>query len=189
MPLFITSTDVRSPKVAQMRAHPSVEIVWWMEGSQDQFRIAGHVELVTSPIHNRAPGTLFPSGSALSQLHSTGAEGEDGNDKGPYDWEKKRREVFDAMRPTMRATWARPVAPGSVIDSYDVPKDWTREVPSLEDAKTEEDKKNWHTAFTNFAMMLIEPSHIDWVQMGEKPNRRTLFTLTEGKWKEEILAP
>ena len=56
----------------------------------------------------------------------------------------------------------------------------------------EEDKKKWHEALANFAMVLIEPMQIDWVQLGEKPNRRTLFTRTgdeEYQWKEEILAP
>ena len=90
----------------------------------------------------------------------------------------------------MRATWARPVAPGSVLESYDVPNQWSREVPATTEANSEEEKKQVQDALHNFAVVLVEPFKVDWVQLGEKPNRRTVFTRNdEDKWDEEIAAP
>ncbi|KAJ3549536.1 hypothetical protein NM688_g5165 [Phlebia brevispora] len=194
VPLLITSTDVRSPKAEQMLFNTAVEIAWWMEGSMDQFRISGRAFIIPGPDHPQY-STAFShieKSAILSTLTSSGETNSDSTSgSNEFDFEQKRREIFDAMRPAMKATWYRPVAPGSVIASYDVPKGWSREVPTLEEAKTEEDKKKWHDALANFAMLLIEPTKIDWVQLGEKPNRRTLFTRTDSGdgWKEEILAP
>ena len=97
------------------------------------------------------------------------------------------------MKPAMKASWCAPVAPGSAIPSYDEPSKWPREVPNFEDLKSEEDKKNYETALGNFAMVVLEPRKVDWVQLGERPNRRTIFT-SEGfghevNWLEQISAP
>ena len=39
-------------------------------------------------------------------------------------------------------------------------------VPPEEEAKSEEDKKNYQTALNNFALMLAEPVDIDWCALG-----------------------
>ena len=48
-------------------------------------------------------------------------------------------------------------------------------------------------ALGNFAMVIFEPTQVDWVQLGEHPNRRTLFTRKDEQggthWVEEILVP
>jgi pyridoxamine 5'-phosphate oxidase len=192
LPLFITSSDVRAPKVVQMLSNTTVEVCWWMEGSQDQFRILSKALVVPPPDHplREVQSEL----AALKVLDEVGEEREDGRDQdGKFDWEKKRREVFEGMKPAMKASWCSPVAPGTPIPSYDEPSKWPREVPNLEDLKTEEDKKNYEFALSNFALVVFEPLNIDWVQLGEHPNRRTLFTrkgaVEDVKWDEEIVAP
>ncbi|KDO34769.1 hypothetical protein SPRG_00830 [Saprolegnia parasitica CBS 223.65] len=40
-------TDARSAKVAQLQANPACEVAWWLPQNGEQFRIAGHVQLVT----------------------------------------------------------------------------------------------------------------------------------------------
>ena len=191
-PLLITSTDVRSPKVTQMLSNPTVEIAWWMEGTMDQFRLTGRAFVVTAPDHSlhSVASDQLARGSGLALLAENGAE--DDESGGKFDWEKKRQEVYDDMRPAMKATWARPVAPGAIIESYDVPKQWPRDVPSRSEIKTDEDKQKWEAALANFAMVLVEPTRADWVQLGEKPNQRTFFTRTDDavhEWIEEISAP
>ena len=189
IPLLITTSDIRSPKVTQIVDNPNVEIVWWLDGSMDQFRVGGRAFVIPAadhPLHDTA-FTKIHRRLPLAILHSMG---EEGGPDGKLDWERKRREVFDSLKPAMRATWARPVAPGSIIESYDVPNQWAREVLSSEEVKSEEDKKKWEEAYFNFAVILVEPFKIDWVQLGEKPNRRTIFTRNdEDKWDEEIAAP
>lgn len=197
LPLFVTSSDVRSPKVVQMLSNSTVEVCWWMEGSNDQFRIQAKAFVVPSPDH--ALRDVAPQLFATRALDEAGEEREDGESlkrtDGKYDWEKKRREMFEAMKPPMKASWCAPLAPGSPIASYDVPtkEKWPTEVPNLKDLKTEEDKKNYEFALSNFAMVIFEPARIDWIQLGESPNRRTLFVrkdFADGfEWEEQILAP
>jgi pyridoxamine 5'-phosphate oxidase len=197
LPLLVTSSDVRAPKVTQMFSNTSVEICWWMEGSQDQFRISGKATVVPPP--DNALHNLMPSSNslALSELNSSGeAERDDGSEcrlLGKYDWEKKRKEVFEGMKPAMKASWLTPKAPGSQMSSYDEPNTWRTEIPSFNELKTEEEKANYAFALDNFAMIVIEPLKIDWVQLGEHPNRRTLFTRKDESggsiWVEDILVP
>ncbi|KAI9067180.1 hypothetical protein FKP32DRAFT_1564218, partial [Trametes sanguinea] len=105
-----------------------------------------------------------------------------------FDWEAQRRELFAKMSPGMRASWCVPGAPGSVLESYEEQKAWPRKVP--QDPETEEDRKNEETALKNFALMLIEPVSVDWVELGVQPNRRTVFTRREdGVWTEQLAIP
>ncbi|KAI0640261.1 hypothetical protein C8Q77DRAFT_1069981 [Trametes polyzona] len=179
LPLLVTSTDARSPKVSQIRANQRVELAWWMEGSQDQFRISGFAHVFPSP---SAPGdasrpTPIPAEAiALKTLEQQG-----------FDWDKKRIEVFNKMNPGMRASWCAPQPPGSAIASYEEQKAWPREVP--QEPESEEDKKNAETAQTNFALMLFEPVEVDWVALGIQPNRRTVFTRDGEKWNEQLVTP
>lgn len=169
-----------------------------MDGSQDQFRISGKACVVPPPDNPFHTMTLIPRSLATSALDEGGeAEREDSGDgrdaQGKYDWEKKRKEAFEAMKPEMKASWCSPVAPGSQTPSYDEPNKWPSSIPNLKDLKTDADRKNYETALSKFSMIIIEPLQIDWVQLGEKPNRRTLFTRRDEQhgshWSEEILAP
>lgn len=194
--MLVTSSDVRTPKIVQMLSNSSVELAWWMEGSQDQFRISGKARIVPAPdtaFHNMT-STLHSLGTA--SLNEGGeAERDDGggcrDSQGKYDWEKKRKEVFEAMKPGMKATWCAPAAPGSRISSHDEANKWRCTGPYLNEIKTDEERKNYETALSNFAMVVIEPTQVDWVQLGEHPNRRTLFTRKDEQdrshWVEEIL--
>ena len=49
LPLLITSTDIRSPKVVQISANNHVELAWWIEPTKEQFRISGVVHLIPEP--------------------------------------------------------------------------------------------------------------------------------------------
>jgi hypothetical protein len=89
----------------------------------------------------------------------------------------------------MRATWCRP-PPGNLLKGgYEEMNDWPTKVPKPSDAKTEKEKKLAELAFSNYAIIVIEPLHVDWVQMAIKPNRRTFFTREGIDWKEEIVVP
>ncbi|EKM61832.1 uncharacterized protein PHACADRAFT_248698 [Phanerochaete carnosa HHB-10118-sp] len=197
LPLLVTSSDVRAPKIVQMLSNATVELCWWMEGSNDQFRIQAKAFVVSPPDH--ALRSVSPQLFAAQALDEAGEEREDGENMrapdGKYDWERKRREVFEAMKPQMKASWCAPLTPGSPMASYDVPtkEHWPTEVPNFEDLKTHEDRKNYGLTLSNFAMIVFEPARVDWVQLGESPNRRTLFTrkdFADGfEWEEQIVVP
>ncbi|KAK7695208.1 hypothetical protein QCA50_002398 [Cerrena zonata] len=189
VPVLLATTDVRAAKVTQSLSNSVAELAWWLEGSQDQFRIAGKVTIIPAPSHPFHTMNAIPKGSAIHFLD----EGGDKDHPGKYDWEKKRREVYDSMSPYLKASWTRP-PPGSAINSYDDAKAWPQKLPKLGEAESEEDKRNAEIAFGNFALVLIEPHEIDWIQLGIFPHQRTRFTrlTNEGngdEWKEEIQVP
>ena len=177
-PLLITSTDVRSPKIQQIAHADTVELVWWIDATSDQFRISGPARIFA------APGYVSPISEPLRAAPDcAGIEASD------IDWEAKRRELFDAVSQQMRATWCRP-PPGSPLQGgYKGMNDWPVEVPKPSEAKTEGEKELAELALNNYALIVIEPMYIDWVQMALKPNRRTFFTREGSDWKEEIVVP
>ncbi|KAF7367448.1 Pyridox-oxase-2 domain-containing protein [Mycena sanguinolenta] len=174
-PLLLATTDVRTPKTAQMIANPHVQIVWWIDGSQEQYRIAGTAHIIPSPghvLHKHFLHTIQPF-----------SEGE------TYDWEAKRIEVFKSMSPMMKASWCRPT-PGSRLEGgEDEAKKWPTE---LEEPKPgdEEGKRLWEMSLSNFALVIVEPQDVDYIELKPIPNRRTRFWRpSEGVWNEEALVP
>jgi pyridoxamine 5'-phosphate oxidase len=178
VPLLLTTTDIRTPKTSQIRDNPNVEITWWIFGTQEQFRIAGRAHVIPAPNHpsyNPKIGT----GVALDALRDE-----------RFDWEAKRKEVFNEMSEYMKASWCRPT-PGSRLDSPDDANSWPQKLPKLGEAKTDEDKKNLEMALGNFALVVIEPAEVDYVELGLTPNRRSKF-VRKGKeegWDEEAQVP
>ncbi|KAI0779000.1 hypothetical protein BD413DRAFT_513491 [Trametes elegans] len=179
LPLLISATDVRTPKVSEIRANQRVEIAWWFGNTIDQFRLSGFVHLIPAP---NAPGdasrTPIPEGAAA--LRALEAQG--------FDWEEKRLEVLKGMGPTLRGGWlAVPKAPGTPLASDDERKDWPRSVPL--EPKTEEDEKHLERARSNFSLLVIEPIRVDWAELAVSPNRRYVFTRDGEKWSEQLVVP
>ncbi|KAJ7762352.1 pyridoxamine 5'-phosphate oxidase-domain-containing protein [Mycena maculata] len=173
-PLLLSTTDVRTPKTSQMIANPHVQIVWWIAGTQEQYRIAGRSHIVPAPGH------------ALHRhfTHTVGAL----SDGVKFDWEAKRIAVFKSMSPVMKASWCRPV-PGSRLEGgQDEAKKWpvTIEEPKPGDAEA---KRLWDMSLSNFALVIIEPQDVDYVELAPVPNQRTRFWRTGGVWNEEALVP
>ncbi|KAJ7201397.1 hypothetical protein GGX14DRAFT_371377 [Mycena pura] len=174
-PLLLATTDVRSPKTAQLIANPHVQVVWWIEGVQEQYRIAGRAHIVPAPKH-----------SLYRQFMHNISQFSEGN---LFDWDAKRIEVFKSMSAFMKASWCRPV-PGSRLEGgQEEAKKWP---VTLEDPKEgdEEGKRLWEMSLRNFALVVIEPQDIDYVELEPIPNRRTRFWRTAGGiWNEEELVP
>ena len=170
-----------------------------MEGSQDQFRITGKAIVITSPDDALKDVASGNTGVSLARvaLDESGEDdrkdGTDGRTLDKYDWEKKRKEVFETMDPVLKGTWCAPKVPGSKMASYDEPNAWPNKVANVDDLKTAEEKRNYELSLSNFALILIEPTEVDWVQLGEQPYRRTLFTRKDEAggsfWAEDILVP
>ncbi|EEB90103.1 hypothetical protein MPER_11737 [Moniliophthora perniciosa FA553] len=182
LPLILTTTDIRTPKVAQILSNPRVELAWWIEGKQEQFRISGTASLVSAPDD--------PSYEAFSRVKVL--EG--------LNWEEKRKEVFRTMSAHMKASWCRPVPGSRLVGGEEEAKSWPVRVDEPghekgEDGRevTEEDKaknkENWETALKRFALLIIDPSEVDYVELGVLPNKRTMFRKSGGTWQEEAVVP
>lgn len=191
LPLLLTTTDIRTPKVTQLTvASPVAELAWWIEGTQQQFRITANVYLVPSPehpLHSHFEHTLSSSqdGTGLALFKDE-------------DWESQRLHMFKNMSTHMRATWCRPVPGSPLKGGQEEAKKWPE---SLEDPSAHEDwptekydelLQNWKKALTNFALIVIDPIEVDLVELGVVPNRRTRFFKVpenHGVWDEEELVP
>jgi pyridoxamine 5'-phosphate oxidase len=105
------------------------------------------------------------------------------------DWELKRRQIFDSMSGHMKASWCRP-PPGSKLEGgYGEAKKWPQRLPKLGEDENEEDKKNLEVALGNFALVVIDPFEVDFVELGVVPNQRTKFTRNGEHWVEEVVVP
>ncbi|KAI9454909.1 hypothetical protein BJY52DRAFT_1205153 [Lactarius psammicola] len=177
-PVLVTSTDIRTPKVHQIAHADTVELAWWINATLDQFRISGQARVFASP-QRSIPTPLHTAVecAGINALEMTGV-----------DWEAKRRELFDAVSEEMRATWCRPT-PGAPLKDGEDANDWPTSVPKLNEAKADREKELAELALSNYAIIVIEPLRVDWVQMGVKPNQRTFFTRTEDGWSEEAVVP
>jgi len=182
-PLLITSTDIRTPKVQQLAHTDTVELAWWISATADQFRISGRARVFAAPRHPISALISLTSAPA-DDCAGINALGESG-----FDWDHKRRELFDAVSEQMRATWCRP-PPGKPLEGgYEEMDDLPVEVPKPSEAKTEKEKELVELALSNYALIVIEPSYVDWVQMAIRPNRRTFFTREGDEWKEVAVVP
>jgi len=69
-------------------------------------------------------------------------------------------------------------------------KKWPVKLEEPTDGDSEEARKNWEAALENMALLVIDPTEIDFVELGVRPNRRTRFWRTsDGGWEEEALVP
>ena len=190
LPLLLSSTDIRTPKVQQLTATPQSEVVWWIEGTKQQFRIIADIHIVPTPshpLHSNFKQNLSnaKTGSALPLFK---------ND----DWEARRIDMFKSMSAHMKASWCRPI-PGSRLEGgQEEAKRWPDRIeePKLGLPKEEYDKakRNWDMALGNFALVIIDPIEIDFVDLSSPPDRRTLFTKQKDTsqsvvWVEEELVP
>ncbi|KAG2050338.1 hypothetical protein BDR06DRAFT_998680 [Suillus hirtellus] len=179
LPLLLTTTDIRTPKVAQIMSNPShrVEAHFWTKATNEQFRVSGHAAIYPSPELQENKG-IEGVGEVYDAFRSQG-----------WDWEDERQRQFDSVGAHMRASWCRPV-PGSPMDSYSDAEKWP--VTVAKPGEEGYDAKNYEEARGNFALLLIDPIEVDYIELGVMPNRRTKFVRQESddeRWKEVILVP
>jgi hypothetical protein len=142
----------------------------------DQFRLTGKVTVVPEPSNKG--------------FHSRGNVAFERLSAGGFDWEAKRVQTFDSLSGRMRASWCRPTPGSPLKGGYKEAEKWPKSVPATTEAANEEEKKLVEEALGNFALVLIEPNYVDWVQMDVIPNQRTSFTREDDEpWTETIVVP
>ena len=142
----------------------------------DQFRLTGKVTIVPEP--------------ASRAFHSGGNVAFERLSAGGFDWEAKRVRVFDSLDGRMRASWCRPTPGRPMEGGYEEAKKWPETIPTSTGATNEKEKRLVEQALGNFVLLLIEPTFVDWVQLGVVPDRRTFFHRGEGEsWTETIVVP
>ena len=190
LPLLLSSTDIRTPKVVQLTTKSQAEVVWWIESTKQQFRIIADIHIVPTPSHPLRSNfehnlSNAEPGSALSLFKE-------------YDWETRRVEMFKSMSASMKASWCRPTPGSKLQGGQEEAKKWLERVEEpklgLPDEKSDEAKRIWDIALGNFALVIIDPIEVDLLDLSSIPDRRTLFTQNKGGsrdhvWMEEELVP
>ncbi|KAH8094772.1 pyridoxamine 5'-phosphate oxidase-domain-containing protein [Phellopilus nigrolimitatus] len=192
-PLLLTTTDARTPKARQLAQNARVELAWWLPASQEQMRVAGTAHVLPAPdfalrAADAASAAIEDATRALEKAFAREALGGRG-----FDWEALRAQQFDSMSGHMKASWVRPVPGTSLqgVSGYDAAKTWPESLPKLRDSNADgATRKLVQEALGNFALVLIDPTEVDYVELGVVPNRRTrFFKNKEGKWDEEAVVP
>jgi len=174
LPVLVTTTDVRAPKVKQITlSSQKVELVWWFTDPMVQFRITGVAHILPNPSHPLA--SSFPA-ARLSPSPD-------------FSWEEERFTTYKSkMGGVLRASFCRPV-PGTPIDNYDVGMEWPERLPVPGEEKTDEERALTKEALTNFALLVIEPNAVEYLELKPVPNRRTRWTLQGTEWEKTIHVP
>lgn len=164
-PLLVTTTDVRAPKSAQISDNWNTEICWWVPPTNEQWRITGTSFLVPHSKHPArvGPGELPPG----------------------YDWAEERKRVFNTVSGRIRASWCRPV-PGSPLEPGTT---FPERLPPLGEWKDDVEREQVETAFENFALLVVCPLQVDFVELEPVPNIRTKYAIRDGKWEETPVVP
>ncbi|KAG9313872.1 pyridoxamine 5'-phosphate oxidase-domain-containing protein [Chiua virens] len=179
LPLILSTTDIRTPKVPQLTTQPRVEVVFWTPTTMEQFRVVGRVSVVPAP---RYAGAYPPRVGIVY----------DALERGGFDWEAKRVTSFDAMSGRMKASWCRPV-PGTPLKSEDEMKEWPETLPNVGKGESDEERRNLEMALGNFALVVVEPFEVDYVELGVQPDRRRVFRRDwedeRGEFRETLVVP
>ncbi|KIJ54173.1 hypothetical protein M422DRAFT_153836, partial [Sphaerobolus stellatus SS14] len=94
-------------------------------------------------------------------------------------------EIFDPLSPFLRAPFVRPPPDGPLLD-YEASKTWPKGSRPGAEASTHEKNALVERALTNFAPVVPDPIQVDMVELAVVPNRRTLWTKTEGEAAETV---
>ena len=98
--------------------------------------------------------------------------------------------MFDGVGGKLRADRYKPMAGSPLDGGYEELAKWPEIVPTTTGATTAEEEKRVEQALANFALLLIEPTSVDWYQMGVVPDRRTLFCRGDDEgWTETVVVP
>jgi hypothetical protein len=172
--LLLITTDIRSQKVQNFLTRPFTEVSWWISETNEQFRIEARAFVVPA-----LDQPLYPKFSDdFKRLASFSW------------WEEERKKCFNSMSGFMRASWARP-PPGSPIPNYEEGTKWPYTLPKIGGGEDDTQNEQITFALSNFALVVLQPTRVDYVELGPQPNQRTIFTISEDEstWQEEIVVP
>ncbi|KAL1405324.1 hypothetical protein Q8F55_008951 [Vanrija albida] len=168
--LLLSTTDTRMPKLAQIAASPAVEAAWLFQSSLVQFRIRGDAFAVG------------PAGGEGAPLDPDAPES-----SGAW-WADERARLFEhGIGDYLRATFARPATPGSLLADAPPPETWPAAVPP--EATTPEQHAALALAQANFAVLAIVPRRVEILELRTAPHRRREWVLGQDGWVRTDLVP
>lgn len=157
--------------------------VAWLFPSLVQVRLEGRALLYPSPIAFPSP----PSSSAEEDAAALAASFPPGAPEAdPAWWERKRRELWDALSPELRASFCRP-KPGAELK--DDPNNWVDALPASDEGADEKMKDALKRAWENFAVLALQPERAEVLDLGASPHTRTEWTSATDAPRKTDLVP
>ncbi|OZJ05221.1 hypothetical protein BZG36_02454 [Bifiguratus adelaidae] len=182
--LLCFSTDIRSAKCRELARTRLAQFCWWFPSEQRQFRIACETYIIASPESNSHIGTPTSELEALSQcfVHPP-AKGTSER----FSWDNECGYHFDRL-PNIIRGWHVGPPPSAPCDDNTVPFD---QLP-LSRTSADHDLK-LRQAQQNFALIVMKPKSVDFVDMAQQPPTRLLFESGEddrsSSWRTIPLNP
>ncbi|TRM61587.1 hypothetical protein BD626DRAFT_405682 [Schizophyllum amplum] len=171
LPVLVAPVDIRTPKLAQLVAHPCVRLSWYIPETGEQYNISGIASILPSPTDSMYPHYAFAirCPEANSGLQALAEE--------DFDWDGLRRSVYDSLEPTTQRSFASPRLPGSPVSG--------EEADPSDGAQTSQGD----AALSNMGLLVVDPAEVEVLETREWPaTRRTRFWRTrEGGWGSELL--
>ncbi|WVR04766.1 hypothetical protein IAU60_001778 [Kwoniella sp. DSM 27419] len=179
--LLLTTTDTRMSKPVHLAHSPTIELAWWIENTNVQFRVTG--QAVTVPTSS---GAGDESSSVF--LDAIKTLGVDGLEEGKAEWwDDQRRKLWESVSGHLRAGFGRP-PPGKKLDEVESPDKWPETIPAKSDDAAEQ--KTIDYAYSHFAIIAIAPQAVEYLELKPVPNRRTQWKRNpNGDWDETKVAP
>lgn len=182
LPLLVSTTDIRTPKVSQLVSSDSdsnVGVAWWFESAAEQYRITARAHLLPNPANKLY--SRFPVEELAPPFIEDAAQW----------WENERIATFDnKMGGALRASFCRPIPGSDLPGGYESGAEWPETLPrSTEVEENSKEDKQVHEALENFSLVVLAPREVERLELGVVPNRRTRWTLVGEDWTEKILVP
>ncbi|OCF45747.1 hypothetical protein I317_00235 [Kwoniella heveanensis CBS 569] len=175
--LLLTTTDTRMGKPEHLAHSPTIELAWWIESTNVQFRITGQAVTIASGAETDFDKALHVLGLKAGQEEEGKAEW----------WENERKKLWEGVSGHLRAGFGRP-PPGKKLDEVESSDKWPETIPAKSDEPDEQ--KTIDYAFSHFAIIAIAPQAVEFLELKPIPNRRTQWRRqADGSWDELKVAP
>ncbi|KAI8374189.1 pyridoxamine 5'-phosphate oxidase-domain-containing protein [Radiomyces spectabilis] len=173
--LLTITCDQRSAKVKEIKKNPSYEVNWWMSGTQEQFRLHGHIHVygdqhqidrsLSSHVRNTKDATKTPVQADW--------------------WEGERRRQWLALGDGLRATFAQE-APGE--PKIQEPDNQVRrlEIDNVDEQgrfcnKDAAKQALLDKGYKNFVLLFLTVSRVDHLLL--PTGERTLYEQQQDGWR------
>ncbi|KAJ1962022.1 hypothetical protein IWQ62_003664 [Dispira parvispora] len=186
--LLVFTTHLLSDKIHELEKNPQVEVCWFLPTTNEQFRLRGHMYMITSPTyygHHVAATQSYQETSRYLQQFCW-ADPAPESDDSSIDWELLRLNHFFYMSPELRSSFicdysGKPYTSLTSQEQRDCQSQLALTQLNLEQPDSSPSSSNHSThrqvqqALQNFVLLILKPDYVDRCQLNTTPATRTVY--------------